>query len=89
MRTEFEVADALGENVVIGKRYGYTSTEGGYARTTLGEAIKLHPKSGRVTLRVKDVKFFLYGDRIEPYTQSTAEQVVVRSYLLFPIGEEK
>lgn len=82
----FEPIDALGKNIIFGRCYGYTSTKSGYARTVIGEAEKL-TKSGLVTLKIIEVKNFLYGRSFEKTWGDEASHVNMRPHMLFPIGE--
>ncbi len=74
---DFPCLDALGNPVHLGKRYGYSTSANGIARTVLGIAIKI-TKDGNVTLYVENVDRFLY------YTESS-DTVIIRPYMLFPV----
>lgn len=80
--------DALGNDIVIGNFYGYTSTSGGFARTVLGTATHLTKK--KVAVKVEYTKRFLYGEEIKDHKEAfginQAEQVAVNGYLLFPVN---
>ena len=84
MADTFVNQDALGNPVEIGKSYGYSSTSSGRAKTTVGVAEKFS-KTGQVTLRITDVKRFLYGEQYER-SWPDAERVSVRPYMLFPVN---
>jgi hypothetical protein len=76
--------DALGIPIAIGQRYGYSTSDGGWARTTVGTAIKI-TKTGRVTLSVESIKKFLYGEPHEDYAD--ADTVSIRAHMVFPVNE--
>lgn len=77
-----EWKDALGRPIQMGQRYGYSTSDGGWARTTIGIAIGIS-KTGRVKLHVESIKRFLYG---EPTTyKGDAETVHMRAHMIFPI----
>jgi hypothetical protein len=86
MADTFVNQDALGNPVEIGKSYGYSSTSSGRAKTTVGVAEKFS-KTGQVTLRVTEVKHFLYGQQFER-SWPDAEKVSIRPYMLFPVNHE-
>jgi hypothetical protein len=77
------ITDALGCEIVLGQHYGYSSVDGGWARTVQGVAEKVAP-NGRVSLRVTKAQKFLYGSPCEHIT-TPAGQVHIRSFILFPI----
>jgi hypothetical protein len=76
--------DALGNPIVLGRQYGYSTSANGIARTVFGEAVKF-TKGGKVTLRVEHVKTFLYGKPVEALWSERAETISMRSHMLFPI----
>jgi hypothetical protein len=77
------LADALGQPIWLGNSYGYSTSASGVARTVFGEAIKC-TESGKVTLRVEQVKRFLYGKPINEVYEG-AETISIRSHMLFPV----
>lgn len=74
--------DAIGNPIVEGKRYGYSSGASGFVRVVQGKATKQHA-SGKVTLTDLNVQRFLYGKPIIP--DDVAKHVAVLSRLLFPV----
>jgi ribosome biogenesis protein Nip4 len=76
--------DALGNDIVVGNFYGYTSTSGGFARTVLGTVT--HLTKQKVAVKVEYVNRFLYGKPIKDDYGNRAEQVAVHGYLLFPVN---
>ena len=44
--------DALGNEIVIGSKYGFSRNKNGFHFITIGEAIKTNELSGRVTLKI-------------------------------------
>lgn len=82
MTTNPPVVDAIGDPIVLGNMYGYSTTSGGWARTVLGEAVGITP-TGRVTLRVVRRTAFLYGEQ-STYNPG-GDKVSMRSHMMFPI----
>lgn len=83
----FDPVDALGEQIQVGKLYGYSSTASGIARTVIGEA-KSFTKTGLVKLKIAQVKIFLYGRPTDIHSTNT-EVVNIRPHLLFPVESFK
>lgn len=80
-----ETVDALGKPIRYGQRYGYSSSAGGVARTTVGVAINL--TKTKVTLQVEEVKHFLYGEPFEKTWSEDAKTVSIRTHLVFPVND--
>jgi hypothetical protein len=78
------VSDALGNPIEVGEIYGYSIPTGGGARTVIGKALKTANNTGKVTLSVKHVQNYLYGAKTIGLGIA-ADQVTIRSYLLFPV----
>ena len=81
-----EILDALGNPIVFGKTYGYSTNSSGISKTTIGSAVKF-TKTGKVTLNIVQVKKFLYDEAIDSTSciVTPAEQVSMRGFMLFPV----
>ena len=75
--------DALGNDIVIGKIYGYSRNANGLTTSTVGEAIK-ETKCG-VTLRVIRQTVALYDDDPEPPRHMVSDKVNAKAAGMFPI----
>ncbi len=84
---QFEPLDALRNPIKLGTIYGYSSTSSGWSKTAVGKADKM-TKTGMVTLSIKRVNHFLYGEPIERDHHEDAKTVNVRPHMLFPVSEE-
>lgn len=83
MTTPGPIADALGDEIVMGNTYGYATVSSGRTRVVTGTAVSL-TKTGRVSLTVTGLKVYLYGKPSRAYGD-TAEKVSVNSCILFPV----
>lgn len=73
--------DALGNDIVLGNRYGYSRNQNGFTYVRLGTIIKINAKS--VLMKVEVSKRALYSNDLEP--ESCAEKISIKSNMLFPI----
>lgn len=73
--------DALGNEIVIGSLYGYSTTD----TVFIGRVRNL--SKTRVTLLPIRRRYFLYGEETTRPWLGDAETVSVASYHLFPIKE--
>lgn len=80
----FDPVDALGEQIQVGKLYGYSHSSSGVARTVIGEALSF-TKTGLVKLKITQVTNFLYGRPVDSWS-TRAETVNIRPHLLFPVS---
>lgn len=76
-----EHLDALENPIVIGDTYGYTSSENGFSKVTIGRASKF-TTTGKVTLTDIKVRRFLYGKKIDCDHANTSS---VSAHLVFPV----
>jgi hypothetical protein len=76
------LVDALGNPIVIGGVYGYSTSKSGWSRTVVGTATNITP-SGRVSLDVLRAETFLYGNKSNH--NPGGERSSIRSYMLFPV----
>jgi len=78
-------SDAIGNNIIIGEYYGYTTSSSGNQNTTIGKAASYTEKTKRVTLQVVHRFSYLYGE-LSDYGYHNSEKVTVRSLNLFHIS---
>ena len=74
--------DALGNPIIIGNRYGYSTDNSGWTRVVIGIAQK-ETKKG-VTLKVVEARRGLYDDPPEPV--GTRQTVNCKAMKLFPVA---
>ena len=79
-----EIYDALGDEIIIGKKYGFTRSKNGIAHTVLGEASKI-TKTGRVSLKVISVKKYCWGKLIEN-DKKISNVSSIYPFMLFPVS---
>ncbi len=82
--SDFNTKDALSNEIVIGKRYGYSQSKNGFTNVRLGVAKSFTPK-GLLTLTEVESKRSLYNDGLEPEEHSGT--CSVKPAMLFPIEE--
>lgn len=82
-----ELFDALGDPIVMGRHYGYSTRRGSWTTVTTGRAANVSA-TGRITLRDLAVRVFLYGKPAERY-RDPAKNVSMASRMMFPIAEDK
>lgn len=76
------MTDALGNELVLGNKYGYSSRDGSWVNTGIGilEAIG----SSRATLRITEHRTFMYGKQCDrAWNQKPA--ISVQPCILFPV----
>ncbi len=73
--------DALGQDIIIGNRYGYSQNKNGFTHIVIGKA-KNFTKSG-VSITVESAKRALYSNKPEP--MKIKSTVNVKALNLFPI----
>lgn len=78
-----EVFDALAKPIVLGNKYGYSTSANGIGSVVVGTATKI-TKTGKVTLGVESRRTFCYGKPYESWCEH-ADTVSVQSYHLFPV----
>jgi len=78
-------ADAIGNGIIIGEYYGYTTSSSGSQNTTIGKAVSYSEKTKRVTLQVIHRFAYLYGE-LRDYEYHNSEKVTVRSLNLFHVS---
>lgn len=76
--------DALGNDVVLGDKYGYSTSSSGNAMVVVGIARKFTPQ--KVALEVTNRRFFLYAEETPtPTYRNCADVVHIASFHLFPV----
>lgn len=78
--------DALGNAIVVGNRYGFSTDSNGVTQVTIGTATKETEKF--VTLQIEVVKRGLYSDLPKPVEQSR-KTVNCKAMKLFPVMDNK
>ena len=76
------MTDALGNPIVPGRWYGYSTSSNGIGAVVVGVAVR--ETKSKVTLDVISRTRYLYGKPIEENPQD-AQTVSVQSYHLFPV----
>jgi len=78
--------DALGNDIIIGKFYGYSQNKNGMTHIKVGEAVKFNAKS--VTLEVIYYNSALYDDDpSDPSFPMTKTKISVKGNMLFPVNK--
>lgn len=75
--------DALGKEVVVGNRYGFTTSKNGVTRVVVGTAV--NKTKTRVTLKVETVVHHLYGGNAQNEQYAT-ETVSAQACKMFPVN---
>lgn len=75
--------DALGNDIIIGKRYGYTTGNNGILRVVIGTVTKLTEQ--KTVLKVEKLTTHVYGSLSAAQAESTAETRAVYGCNLFPV----
>lgn len=89
------ITDALGNEVIPGKWYGYSSLGGGHSHTTLGKvktAYQTAEKVGKVRFTNCKVKKYVYGKEYDPTWLAEDEKpsdVTIRSSMIFPVPDQE
>lgn len=73
--------DALGNEVIVGHRYGYSTSVNGRGSVVIGVAQRLTKQ--KVTLKIELRREFLYGEEVNRYHGD--QETSVTSYHLFPL----
>jgi len=84
---KYGTVDALGNEIVMGQLYGYSTSSSERARTVVGRAVKFTPKNS-LTLAVEKVGNFLYGQPYEKTWGDDADTVSIRAHMVFPVKEQ-
>lgn len=78
------VTDALGNPIVIGSRYGYSTRSSGWTTVTIGKAEKV--KTGKVRLIDCEVKRYLYNEPTNHREGEVPKYVDTSSNIVFPVN---
>lgn len=76
--------DALGNDVVIGNRYGYTTGNNGILRVVVGAAVKLTEQ--KVMIKVEKLTTYAYGGLCAHQGESVSATRAVYGCNLFPVA---
>ena len=84
------VTDALGNEIVIGKLYGYSRNDGGHSHTTIGRVSKITEGDGQYVpgkVRLVDcvVKRYLYGKPTDYRKDEKPSNVTMMGAMIFPV----
>ncbi len=84
------ITDALGNEIVVGKLYGYSRSDGGHSHTTIGRVSKITEGDGRYTpgkVRLVDcvVKRYLYGQPTDFRKDDKPADVSMMAAMVFPV----
>lgn len=78
--------DAMGNEIVIGKRYGYSQRSNGQLSVTVGYAESFH-ESGKITLSGISIGSSYHKKDISPVTNSNRTKTAVMPNSLFPLDD--
>jgi hypothetical protein len=76
--------DALNEDVILDKVYGYSQSVNGFTTIVIGKVIKILSKS--VTLQVITKKRSLWGDELKEEETQENSKVNIKTPILFPVS---
>ncbi len=74
--------DALGNDIIIGKHYGYSNSQNGFNKVHIGEALH-ETKSGLLSMMIFHSKAGTY-DKLET-VEIPSKNISVKPCLLFPV----
>ena len=83
------VIDALGNEVIVGQWYGYSSLGSGWSHSTLGRVKYVTEKTGKVRLENCRVKRYLYGEPTDFKADVIPSDVSIRGTMIFPIPTQE
>ena len=76
--------DALGIEIKIGQRYGYSRNENGFTYVRIGRISKINEKT--VTMNVEITKRALYSADLE-IDLLASKKISIKGNMLFPVNE--
>lgn len=74
--------DALGNEIVMGNKYGYSQSKNGFTLVRIGSASSL-TQTGKVTLKNVEAKISLYDDELK--TEEHSDTLTCKPAMLFPV----
>lgn len=78
------MTDALGNELILGNKYGYASRDGSWVNTAAGILESIG--SSKATIAITERHTFLYGKKSDkPWT--TGRTVSVQGHMLFPLKD--
>lgn len=81
---KYSSKDALGNEIIIGENYGYSSNNGGISLVKIGTASKMTNK-GLVTLKVLIHKTAYWANDLKDPDYEPSKTISVKPQLLFPV----
>lgn len=82
------VFDALGNEIVLGERYGYSNRANGNVTVVIGRAIKINEETSNVTLSVERKLKGIYNSDLRDDQNSGNGKSSVLSNTIFPLRNE-
>lgn len=79
-----DTLDALGDPIVIGHPYGYSTSAGGWSKTVVGIVTKI-TSIGRVTMEGNHVNAYLYGKQHDRSWAANSGRSTIGSQHVFPL----
>jgi hypothetical protein len=82
MEKQFNTKDALGQEIEIGKHYGYSNSSNGLTTVKVAKAIAI-TKTGMLSMEVISHKSAIYNDEL--IRQDNGKNINVKPSCLFPV----
>lgn len=80
--------DALGNEVLIGERYGYSSRSNGIVNVVIGVATKINEETSNISLQVERKLSGVYNNPLADDKHQKRNSVSVLSNTIFPLRNE-
>lgn len=77
-----QITDALGNPIVIGGKYGYTTSSSGWQEVVVAEVVGINEEKGTAHLTNGLVKKYLYGGF---NSEEIRDKIRIRAFMLFPV----
>ena len=78
-----KTTDALGNEIIVGNKYGYSRNQNGFTYVRIGDIVKINDKS--VRMKVESSKRQLYDGILENDNRQKAQFINIKSIMLFPV----
>lgn len=82
------VYDALGSEIIIGERYGYSNRANGNVTVVVGKAIKYSEDTCNVTLEIERKLSGIYNSDLTDVRSQGRNTSSVLSNTIFPLGND-
>jgi hypothetical protein len=82
------VFDALGKEIVLGERYGYSNRANGNVTVVIGRAIKINEETSNVTLSIERKLKGIYNSDLRDDQNPGNGKSSVLSNTIFPLKNE-